>query len=72
MPSLNLLPFLGLVTSLGLILSSLFMMMCGVFPFPLLMAVSPLEDGTRGIPIIACLQTVAFVHAIFCDGKYLK
>ena len=59
--------------ALDLILSNLFMPIQGVFPFLLFPTADFLwEDGTRGIPIIACLHTVAFVCAILCDKKCLK
>ena len=77
MPSQNLLPFLDLTVDFtvagGLVLSNHFIPMWGVFPFPLFFTTAfPWEDGTRGMPIITCLHTVAFVRAIFCDKKYSK
>ena len=72
-PSLNLLPFTDLEVAWGLILSNCLIPMQGIFPFPLFfMTAFPLEEGTRGIPIIAHFYIVAFVHAIFCNEKYLK
>ena len=59
--------------ALDLILSNLFTPIGGVFLFPLFPTADfPWEDGTRGIPIIAHLHTIAFVCAILCEEKYLK
>ena len=61
----------GVLPAFAFIFSSCFIPIRRVLPFTPL-DVLPCIKVTKGNPILAHLQTVALVLAIFCDEKYLK